>query len=176
MEAALVAFFATSARSQEQEGVALWQAEGEEEDYGDEGMFDNGDADPAAFPETQKRRDLVQELARFVEIDDDLLPFLSDLSLQRWMEVAREFSTTHRNYPPPNNNPSHPPPNNNPSPIRFSPSPRTRVQWSEQDKANLKEGVQLFGTQFELIFNNFAFSKGLNSKKLKSTYHNTLNC
>lgn len=188
MEAALVAFFATSARSQEQEGGALWQAEGEKEEYGDEGMFtyrsisyplqeQEGDALWQAegeeenygdfpYPETQKRRDLVQELSRFVEIDDEALPFASDLSLQRSLDDARELSTTHLNYPSPNNNPS---------PIRFSPSPRTRVQWSEQDKANLKEGVRLFGTQFELIFKNFAFSEGLTSKKLKSTYHNSLN-
>lgn len=113
----------------------------------EEGVRERGEAWPT-YPETALRRSIVQELSSLLELRDEALPFWSDEALQQRLEAAREARTQ-----------------------VFA---RSRVLWTERDRANLVRGIKRFGNDFVLILQSYPFTPGLTASKLKSTYYNTL--
>lgn len=103
------------------------------------------------FRETARRRSLIQELSYYRQMTEDALPDLSEEALQERIEGAIEEAIYQEEV-----------------------LARSRVHWTDDDRANLVDGVQQFGTNFAAIFEAYAFSPGLTIKKLKVTYYNTL--
>lgn len=112
----------------------------------EEGERDRGEE--MTCPETELRRSIVQELSGLLELRDEALPFWSDEALQQRLEAAREARTQ-----------------------AFA---RSRVLWTERDRANLVRGVSKFGNDFATILQSYPFNPGLTASKLKSTYYNTM--